>query len=420
MFRLILITLVMSFALPMPARARELAPDRNFWVWNLNLFPRGYRQAPAHLVAEGARTAIYVEDGVRLPPGYPARLQVALEKKAPPGALYPQFGMLATLEKLFGALPPGESGGDKLTVLFTDLGQNAAVDGYFNPADRWSELDAQRADERSNATNIVYVNGYRSSDELSATAITRSLQELLSSARRSGNAPADAWLSQTLSEASLLAVGLFSDQSYLNRYVQSPEQFPLVSRSLLQYGPQLLFASFVLDQALDKAAALRGLAELPLRGREAVESVFRGETGTPLTFDLIYGNFLAYVFRMAEQGYRLPLSGEHTKERGLLVPEIAPYVELKTIPAIAEGDVYPYSFALFDLPEELPFSAVVSVEPVRQQRRRPDGSFPCSETASVLWKPVTQKRIAVYAVGCEHETEQDRVHFRLSVLDRPF
>ena len=421
MFRYLLLTLVMGFIVPMPAHAGEfLGQKRAFWVWNLHVFPHGYREATATLAAKGERTNIYLEEGLRLPPGYLARLRVQLEKKAPSGALFPEIGILASLEKLFGALPASVRGEARLNILFTNLGRPEAIDGYFAAADQLSEADAAARGAHSNEANIVYVNGYQGNDDSTAAAFTHGLQELLAHARRPDAVAPDLWLGQTLGEAALLSVGLFSDQARLNRYVQTPGEFPLVSHSLLQYGPQLLFASYLLDQAGDKGAALRALAEMPVRGREAVESVFRNETGTPLTFDLIYGNFLAYIFRMAERGERLPFSVQREKGRGLLVPEIRPYMELKMIPAIMEGSVYPYAFALFDLPEELPPTAIVEVQPVRRGQRRADGTLPCSETATVLWKPVTQRRIAVYAVGCEHETEQDRVQFRLSVLDRPF
>lgn len=422
MFRLLLITIVMGLCSPVPARAGDfLDQKRSFWVWNLRVFPQGYRETTATLAARGDRTNVYVEEGVHFPPGYLARLHVQLEKKAPSGALFPELGILASLEKLFGPVPaPARAEEGRLNILFTNLGRTGPLDGYFAPADRLSRAEAEARGERSNEGNFIYVNGYQGSDDLTAAAITHSLQELLTYGRGGGSFTADRWLSETLAEASLLSVGLFSDQARLNRYVQSTGSFPLVSHSLLQYGPQLLFASYLLDQAGDKGKALSALAELPLKGREAVESVFRGETGAPLTFDLIYGNFLAYIFRMAERGVRLPFSVEHEKGRGLVVPQIEPYMELKLIPAIMEGSVYPYAFALFDLPEELPPTAIVEVEALRKGVRRPDGSLPCSETASVLWKPVTQKRIAIYAVGCEHETELDRVHFRLSVLDRPF
>lgn len=422
MFRILFISLVMGFVAPVWAPAAPLESEtRNFWVWNLRVFPHSYREARTSLLVRGDRVNIYAEDGLKIPAGYLARLRVQLEKKPPAGALYPEFGILPSLEKLFGPTPePLRGRTNELNVVFADLGRPGVIDSYYAPADRLTQYQAEGSGAKSNEGNIVYINGYQGSDERTATALVQALQELLGSAHRGGSFALDRWLAQTLSEASLLSVGLFSDQTRLDRFVQNPTEFPLVSHSLLQAGPQLLFAAYLLDQSNDKARVLSALAEMPARGREAVESVFRNETGTPLTFDLIYGNFLAYIFRMSGKHERLPFSLEHEAGRGLLVPEIQPYIRLELIPAIMEGSVYPYAFALFDLPEELPQTAIVQVEPIRKGLRRPDGSLPCSETASVLWKPVTQKRIAVYAVGCEHETEQDRVYFRLSVLDRPF
>ena len=404
------------------AKERPVGELRHFWVRNLLLFPSKYREAETMLVGRGARTNLYVENGLALPSGFSERLLKTLETKAPAGALYPDLGVVPILEKVFGPLPNSLREDDKLNVVFANFRSPLqAVDGFFHPYDQLSAAEAEAEGHRSNEANVVYVNGFRASEESTTSVVARATEELLThGATGDARFTQDLWLAQTLGQSALLATGLHTDQGQVKRFAGNSSWYPLVSHTSVQQGPQILFASYLLDQVGEKGEALSSLSRLALKGRSAVEALFRTETGTPLTFDLIYANFLTYLFNASGSGRDLPLGMHQEGTRGLRLPEFEPYLKLKLIPAIAEGQISPYSFAIIELPDALPATAIVEVELMRQGLRRIDGSLPCSETASVLWKPVTAKRIAVYSVGCEHTSELDRVHFRLSVLDKPF
>ena len=50
---------------------------------------------------------------------------------------------------------------------------------------------------------------------------------------------------------------------------------------------------------------------------------------------------------------------------------------------------------------------------------RPAAQGYCANNSTVLWKPIDLRRIAVYSVGCEHNSADDVVQFYLRVLDKP-
>jgi hypothetical protein len=419
--RFLTVYLLLCAVLPIAqcfAESNDVGSMRTFWVSNLRTIPTTFREARAVLVASGDRSQVYVEPGTTLPSSYLKVLSHQLEVASPPGSLFPELSLVQLQEKLFGPLPRTQGGDSRLLVLFTNLG-GSNVDALFHPADQWRAADAEKMGDRSNEANIVYINGYQGTFENTTGAVARTLQELLSYRSQAG-VPRDLWLSQVIEHATLLASGIYPSSNALRRFSEDTSRFPLVSHSSLQQGPQILFASYLLDQASGRGEALSNLARFTLPGRSAVEALFRSETGSPLTFDLIYNSFLTYIFRMAGSGFVLPVTITTPQGKGLVMPPLEPYLKIKSIPAIADGTVLPYSFAVIELPTELPFSAVVNVETVRDKSLRPDGSMPCSNTGSVLWKPVSPKRIAVYGVGCEHYSDLDVLHFRLSVLDKPF
>lgn len=391
------------------AAKRELGESRRFWIKT----QYGYRLAETELKAVGARSYIYVERALwekKIPQELVERLSYTLEKQAPPGAILPNLGVIPLEETVFAPLPKVISPDEKVSVVFTAISNNNFIDGYFHPFDQMSAAEARAKGERSNEGNIIYLNGFRRSESYTASIVAQELQKLLSYHPSEGSE--DLWFRETMGKAAKLATGFYVDQPQLNQYALQPSLFPLVSYSYVQQGPQLLFASFLLESMPDKVNGLRLLTSLSGNGRSAVEILFREATGSPLTFDAIFSKYLSYLF--AGSGRDLP-SPRKPKTESLHLPPIRPYTALKSFPAEIWGELMPYSVLVIDLPEALPATAVVEITPIRQHGAEDS----CSQLGTVLWKPIDLKSIAIYSVGCEHLSPYDRLQFHLRVLDKP-
>lgn len=384
--------------------------------------PPGFRRATAVLQLNGSRSLIYVEKNFgskELNPDYLLGLNKILETASPAGALISGMGVVPFEETYFGALPK-KAGEERLIVLFANLGKykDHEFDGFFNAYDQLSEAEAQKEEQHSNEANIIYINGFRRDEAYTNGVIAHELQHLLTY-DPSGDTTKDSWLSETLAEGAMLATGHFSDQLHVNQMAKSTGTAPLVSTTYVTYGVQLLFASFLLDSNLGGIWNLSELSRMPLKGRDAVESLFSQRTGNPHSFDAIYSNFVSYLFNSANYGWSLPLSWDRPSKTGISIPPIASYKTISAFPANIDGWVYPYAFVAVDLPSELPDSAKVTVDVIRPGPAQPEiAATSCARTASALWKPVGKKRIAVYAVGCEPKSKQDMLHFRLIITDQ--
>lgn len=396
---------------PPPAPA-----TRAFWVWNLNVMPPTFRRATATLRAAGDRSLIYVEDkfyGREITAHFVLQLNEQLESKAPSSAFLPGLGIVSLEEQLFGALPRKVSpDDDRLIVLFADLGQfhDTKFDGFFNPYDQLSD---QRAIEdyrqRSNEANILYINGFRQTGAYTTGVIAHELHHLLSH----HGPDREAWLSETLAEGAMLLTGFFTDQLRVEQYVANPGSVPLVTPSYVQYGPQLLFASFLIDSIpLSRGSALTLLRNIHKGGRDAIEELFLKNTNVPLSFDAIFSNFVSYVFTQSDTNASLPAAWDHRP--GLRVPRVASYFTYQVGSGELNGELAPYSFVAIDLAQELSPSAVIQVRRVSPTNAT---AGDCARNASVLWKPISRTRIAVYAVGCDPSEKSENVQFRLKILD---
>jgi hypothetical protein len=403
--------------------APAIGSEKEFWVWDLNVMPPAFRRAKATLRASGDKSLIYVEDSFwqkQIKPDYLSRLKTLLEVASPQGALMPGLGVIPVEENYFGPLPKRESGENRLVVLFADLGKykDHEFDGFFNSYDQLTEAAAQKEEQHSNEANIIYLNGLRRDENYTNGVISHELQHLLSF-DLSGESSKDNWLSETLAEGAMLATGHFTDQPHVNQFAKNTGGSPLVSSTYVSYGPQLLFASFLMDFATQNALNLSELSHSKLKGRDAVEQLFQRRLGNPQTFDAIYSGFVSYVFNANLYAWSLPIGWDRQRTSGISVPEIASYKTFSGTPGAIDGWVYPYAFVAIDLVTELSDTAKVTVEairPIAGDENSKAGS--CAFTASVLWKPVNKKRIAIYGVGCEPKSKADMLHFRLIIVDQ--
>jgi hypothetical protein len=393
----------------------ELGSKRSFFVWDLNVMPPGSRVAEATLMAKGLRSYLYVENSrLSLPPGFIERTISTLESQTPPGSLRSDWGIVPLLESVFAPLPKVVSPDDHLIVLMADLGKykNFEFDGFFNAFDQMSPEKAAEFDQKTNQSNIIYINGLRKNEDYTLGVIAHELQHLLHfHAPKKEGFIQSTWLSETLAEAAMLVTGFFTDQGHVDRFALNSFRHSLTPKKYVQYGPQLLFAAYLMDSPQVGIAGLKILTESTREGRSAVEQVFDANAPFFLPFDLVFGNFVNYVFHNA--GKRVPVVSTTTPDTGILIPEIPSYLRLASIPAIAEGMVMPYGFAPIDLPFPLPPDAIVISEAIRS------GAAPdrCGAIADVLWKPINPQRIVVYAVGCEPDGEADFVRFRLTIQE---
>lgn len=415
---------ISATAQPAVPPSTPIGSKKEFWVWDLSVMPPGFRKTTATLKTNGARSLIYAEDNMEIPQSYITSLNINLEIQSPEDAAFPRLGIVPMEERVFSPLPKKINPDDRVIILFANLGKykEHEFDGFFNAYDQMTESEAQKENQHSNEANIIYLNGMRKTADYTTGVIAHELQHLLAhNATGKPDFSQDLWLSETLAEGAMLLAGYFTDQGHLHDYALTTGKYPLVSHTYVQYGSQLMFASYLLDSIKDGWSALGFLTKLNGKGRDAIETLFRQKSNTPLSFDAIYGNFISYIFENAATSTKLPYSWNRPSGSGLLVPAIRPYASIQSFPAQVEGSLYPYSFVAIDMAIPLPVTSIVKVEVIPHTNSITDETSQnnCGSSANVLWKPITVKKIAIYAVGCEHQGKDDYVNFRLKILDRP-
>jgi hypothetical protein len=413
--------LLVTFGVTMASDQSVTHRTKVFWVSHLGTDSPSFRLAKASLRATGNRSLIYVEDkiwGGELTPDFLSHLQWRLEVELPAGALVKGKGLLPFEESLFGPLPSKRPGDNRLIVLFADLGRSKGKprESFFNDFDQLTDAEARtKYRQRSNEANIVYVNGFRKSALYTTGLVAHELQRLLEGGR--WDSQREAWLSETLAQGAMLLSGLFTQQPQVNELAKNPENHPLVTLSQVSRGPQLLFSSFLIDTLSDNApTALSGISEGREPGKAAVERAFLEQTGLPLTFDAIFSNFISYVFGHSGDGVKLPQAWSH--DEGISIPAIEPYHTFPTSSGELLGEMHPYSFLAIQLAQELSPSVLIQTERRKNTAQSP-GAKNCAEHASVLWKPITPDKIALYSIGCDPELGTEKISFRLKILDRP-
>ncbi|NUM88214.1 MAG: hypothetical protein HUU37_03330 [Bdellovibrionales bacterium] len=338
-----------------------------------------------------------------------------LEVSAPEGAFVQDKGIVEIQESVFGALPTEMSPDPRVIVLFADLGQfkKFEFDGFFNVFDQMTEKEAwEKHQQHSNEANIIYINGLRSSETYTQGVISHELQHLLTHhGRPEAGQGLENWLSESIAEGAMLLTGYYTDQGHVNRYAKSPWQFPLVSPSYVQYGPQILFASYLFDQ-LKQPRLFAKTGQIPLPSKRAVEAVMEEALGVPQNFDAIFSQFLSYIFGTAEKKEKIPGGWRHYENTGLTIPAFAYAAEAMNLPFDFQGTVMPYAFAPIKLPHPLPMNALVRVSIGEAQEE-------CRKNGSALWKPLSSHVLAVYVVGCTANKPSEAVKFQLSIFEVP-
>jgi hypothetical protein len=413
--RLILIcfaALMLAFvATVVDAASIENPQSRVFWVTNSS---RLQRQTHATLQASGNRALIYVEDSLSFSPEMISRLEWQLESAVPAGAFQTGIGLVSLEESLFGPILPTKTIADnRLIILFCESGP--APDGAFLPIDQTSEAEAFSSSEHlhSNEANVLYLGGAQPEENAVIGIISRELQRLL--AYRLRPEPREIWLSDSLAKGGELISGYFGEQSSIQDYLSGTGYFPLVTPNPHhQGGAQLLFASFLID-TLPQATktALSNLSEINKSGRDAIEQLFWDLTREPTSFDAIFSNFVSYIFAQAQGESSLPTAWRHSP--GLQVPLVSPFALYYSDKGELTGSLAPYSFVAIDL--DRPLSSHAQVQLTKIDPKSGSDKMNCSTNAHLLWKPVSETRIAIYAVGCDPSINTEMIRFRLKIVD---
>lgn len=413
---------ISSFAQTAPL---PVGTEKEFWVWDLTVMPPGFRKTKAVLRAANARSYVFVEEKywpAAISPDFVEKVSARLEKESAPNAIQPATGIIPFEETTFAPLSSKINPDERLIILFADLGKykNYEFDGFFNVYDQMKEKDAwSQYAQHSNEANLIYINGPRQSMDYTLGIIAHELHHLLAIHAVPGveEFQQDSWLSETLAEGAMLLNGYFTDQKLVDRYAENTAKASLVSDSYVQYGPQLLFSSFLID-TLGRHGGIGELTRSGLKGNDAVEALFQNRTGAPISFDAIFSNFITYVFQASLHQEKLPSTWNRQGFTGILIPQIQNNATIDTLPASKEGELLPYSFATYALKEELPEDSLVKVELLSKDSKT-KMSDSCASNATILWKPLTSKALAVYAIGCEQKNADDKIPYRLSIFGKP-
>lgn len=331
-------------------------------------------------------------------------------------SVYPELGYLPLIRSFFGPFPQKPANEVALHIVLLDTKETEwrSNKPFLLPQDQMTEEMAEKIGTKSNQGNFLYVPLLTEQTEELLSGITKALPQFsildgTTNAYEAGN-----WLHLTLSEAALFVGGFFLYD--LSKFASSTHLFSLTQEnSPAKENPlHTLFASYLLDTVSDQQRALTFLSKNASQGKIAVETLIRADSSRPLTFDVIFGNFVSYLF--SNEGRSLPVSISRPDiYEGVLLPPLQSYLSLSVYPYKMEAAVYPYGFLAVSLKSPIPAGAVVQIQNVSEVG--PGNG--CAKSASVLWKPINPKKIAIYSVGCNPLSARDLVKFRLNIFDKP-
>ena len=373
--------------------------------------PPTFRRIEAVEKAQGAHSILYVEKNLENNLLTPENIQNIFEQL--------ETHIVPKEEEIFALLPKVINPDQRVQVLLTNLGsyQGYRFDGHFNPFDQMKEEIAWSENQQhSNEANIIYIDPTNARSLSSILAvIAHELQHLLAHHAYPGSVPLeqDSWLSETQAEAAMLFTGFFDDQNKMPYFSTHTNELPLVSKTYVQYGPQILFASFLID-SFDPHGGFSLLLKQRQIGREAVETLVEKLSSRVIPFDVIFSNFISYIFETSEKSFTLPVKWHRKDEgKGIVIPKLKRVGTVEKFPFRAKSKIAPYGFALFDTPVGLPADAEVILKPLNFKAHRV-----CQEKGKLLWKPL-RNALAVYFVGCEYKSKEDIIDFEISVHEKP-
>lgn len=214
--------------------------------------PPGQKTVTSTCRAVGEHTNIWVDDAVwerLVTEDDVIKLNRRMETQAPAGATNPRVGIAENNHAYFGEAPTGLDGDSKVNVLLTEFAsfRGTVMDGYFNAFDTMTDEDAQQEyDQRSNETNVVYLNAAarRISSDYMQAVLAHEHHHLLQFPHDEDE---DSWLGETLGEVAMKINGYHTDMGHVARHQTRPDR-PLVSQTYVDYGACMLFGSYLTEQ----------------------------------------------------------------------------------------------------------------------------------------------------------------------------
>lgn len=324
---------------------------RTFFVWDTGVMPPRDRQAAATARAVTERVSIFVEDslwGSKVTAQDVERLKRLFTERGPAGSADPSRSIYDVSTAYFGAPPTAPNGSDHTVLLIADLPafKTTVLDGYVNPFDQMTDEEARKEGQRSNETNVLYLNGTGSTGVASdymQGVLAHEFQHLL---HHRHDPEEESWLNELASQASMLANGYHTDMGHVARYASRPDR-PLVSPTYVDYGAELLFAEYLMERY--GKAFYAELVASPAHGVESLDATL-ARLGRPERFRDLYTDWLVANYAdsqgAAEPGFHyarldVPKMAESAPV-GKVSPTGARYVRLD-LPAAARvslgGDV---------------------------------------------------------------------------------
>ncbi len=331
-------------------------------------------------------------------------------------SIYPELGYADLVRKFFGPFPSIFQQSGRLHVVLLNSAQYdlPSLDPFYLPYDQISDEEAAKSGFQSNQGNYLYVPIKIGTEVEILRSIVRSLPQLSILRHLPERRIFPNWLHHTLAEVALFLGGFF--ERNMSDFTKYPHLYSLTHESFGREGNSLhsLFASFLLDSINYKEIGFKFLSQNAHGGKTSVEALFRTDSSRPITFDVIFGNFVSYLFQ--NEGLNLPISiARPGSYDGLLLPRIPAYAEIISTPFVLEAKIYPYGFLAVNLKSPLPAGSVVNLQNITYS----GPSENCAKQASLLWKPINPKKIVIYSVGCDPISGRDLVKFRLNIFDKP-
>ncbi len=406
-----------AFPATQKATGTSIQSFQNLWVQRSALDNFSFEYVKNFSVYQMEDVAIYLHPN--LVSVFPKdKIDLLLERfvQASETSVYPELGYVPLIRSFFGPFPQKFADKAALHIVLLDTKETEwrSSKPFLLPQDQMTEEVAEKIGTKSNQGNYLYVPFLMDQTEELLSGITKALPQFsildgTTNAYEAGN-----WLHLALSEAALFVGGFFLND--LSKFASSTHLFSLTQENTPSKENPLhtLFASYLLDTVSDQQRALTFLSKNASQGKIAVEALIRAESSRPLTFDLIFGNFVSYLF--SNEGLSLPVSISRPDiYEGILLPPLQSYLSLSVYPYQMEAAVYPYGFLAVSLKSPIPAGAVVQIQNVSENG--PGNG--CAKSASVLWKPINPKKIAIYSVGCNPLSARDLVKFRLNIFDKP-
>jgi len=230
----------------------QVGDTRSFWSWDLSQMPPLDVQVPSTCRAVGAHTYVFVADdqwGVHVEQADVDAVLAALETATPQGSIHPDQGIVPNEIEVFGPVPDALDGDPRVIILLMELqsygGQQ--FDGYFNALNEYTDEEAMAEEGyHSNEAEMITVNSAIRpvTSDMTLSILAHELQHLI---HWGADVDEVSWVNESMSEAAMTVNGYFTDQAWLQDYLNDPSA-SLYEVAYVHYGACLLFGSYLFER----------------------------------------------------------------------------------------------------------------------------------------------------------------------------